>query len=290
MSTLENQPKPGSTPVNQKKRSKVIDVFLVLVLVVSLGFFAYSLTQPDVLEVPEVVPQSVEPESVVQDSIEIPGSNTGQDEMAGEEVPLNTEPNSEGDVAEVISIPAFGDEESGQEGVLTNEETTRPTDGQIITNDLKRVCPGLANGSICFPDKKQVIYYHNVGTYWHKGTERMSVPSTFSAGWYRDSAPVGSNEGTSLFAAHVVYNGGKKGPFFDLPRMKTGQDIIIRDMKGRNYVYRVYNTQKVDRDALPDELYETEGQAQIALVTCTGTLVSGRHQERAIIWAVPVTP
>lgn len=283
----------NSVPVRAKKKKRgIIDLLLVLVLIISAGYATYSFLQPDMLEVPEVVPETVAPEQVVTDPPAIPGSNSGQEEKDGKEVQTNEPGNKEntsGDVAEVVTIPAFGNADNGIEGILTEEETTRSTEGQVIPQDLKKACPGLANGSICIPSTKDVIYYHNVGTHTYKGNLNMSIPSTFSAGLLKNTAPVGSAKGTSLFAAHVVYKGGVPGPFYDIPKVRSGADIIVRDMKGRNFLYRVYRTQKVDKDVLPDELYNTDGQAQIALVTCTGTVISGRYQSRAIVWAVPVT-
>lgn len=67
MSTLENQPtQGGSTPVKKKKRNRSIDIILMLVLFVSSAFFVYTMAQPNVLEVPEVIPETVAPESTLR--------------------------------------------------------------------------------------------------------------------------------------------------------------------------------------------------------------------------------
>ncbi len=56
--------------------------------------------------------------------------------------------------------------------------------------------------------------------------------------------------------------------FLDLPRLKTGDEIILTDAKARRYVYRVFESFKVR----PDEISVMEpvpGESVISLQTCT---------------------
>lgn len=273
-----------TTPVQQKKkRNRLIDVLLILVMVGALAFGAWMYFNPSKLEVPDMTPSTANAtqiEDMQNKPVTIDGANSGQAKNNGKKVDSHT--------GNDIKIPAMGDEDKGQEGELTDDQTTRSTSGDVITTALSQACPNIANGSICFPSRREVLYYHMVGTHWYNGVENMSIPSTYSVGLLNTTAPVGSDHGTSLFAAHVVFNGGRQGPFYTLPTTQVGEDVIIRDMQGRNWLYRVYKTAKVNRDQLPADLYDVNGIGQVAFVTCTGTYSAGHYQQRMLVYAVPV--
>lgn len=188
------------------------------------------------------------------------------------------------------SIPAFGNIEDGQAGRLTENAGTvsRGTSGDPISAQMAAKCPGITNGSICFPGTSYVLPYHVVGTHQSDTGSAMDVPSTISAGWLKDTAKIGSSQGTSLFAAHVMFSGGSPGPFWDVPSLESGDEIIIRDLSGHNHTYRVYKKTVHEWTELPSEVFETTGRSQIALVTCTGTYSGGTFDKRTIAWAVPV--
>lgn len=192
-----------------------------------------------------------------------------------------------------VQIPGIGDFDAGERGDLTTDTApdTRQSGGDPISRELADKCPNIANGSICIPSIGEVIYYHNVGT--RESTTGsgliMAVPSTDTAGWLTDSAPIGSSEGTSVLAAHVIFRGGVEGPFYDLNKLNAGDEVIVRDMNGKNFAYRVYKTTVTEGKTLPDEVYQyTNSPHQLALVTCTGDFADGRYAQRLVVWAAPI--
>lgn len=192
-----------------------------------------------------------------------------------------------------VQIPGIGDFDAGERGDLTTDtpSTPRQSGGDPISRELADKCEGIANGSICVPSIGEVIYYHSVGT--RQSTTGsgliMAVPSTDTAGWLNDSAPIGASEGTSVLAAHVIFRGGVEGPFYDLNQLNAGDEVIVRDMDGKNFAYRIYKTTLTEGKTLPDEVYEyTDSPHQLALVTCAGDFVDGRYGKRLVVWAAPV--
>lgn len=194
-----------------------------------------------------------------------------------------------------VDVPGIGDYEAGEEGVLTDggeAPVKRSSGGDPISKELAAACPKMTSGSMCIPAIDEVIYWHSVGTRnsTTNGNLVMAVPSTDTAGWLDDSAPLGAREGTSVFAAHVVFKGGVPGPFYELNKLKPGDEIIMRDMNGKNYTYRVYASEVTEGKTLPDEVYQYSGVPhRIALVTCTGTFIEGHYDRRMILWAAPVS-
>lgn len=189
-------------------------------------------------------------------------------------------------------IPAVGNFDDGERGVLTEDtpNETRGTRGDPISRELEQSCPGIVNGSICIPSTNDVIVYHDVGTR-HSTVSNdlvMNVPSTRSAGLLNTTSPIGADQGTSVIAAHVLFQGGLPGPFWNVPTLEAGDEIIVRDMNGKNFTYKVHKKTVHEWDQLPKELFDTTTEPQIALVTCTGTYTDGTFDKRAIAWATPV--
>lgn len=189
---------------------------------------------------------------------------------------------------EQVEVPGLGGEQEGRDGVLTDDKDVRGTSGTPISPQVASSCPGLVNGSVCIPSQKKVVVYHSVGTYLYDTSLTMRIPSTQAVGWLKTTAPVGATKGTSLFAGHVAYKGGIPGPFYRIGEMKMGDDVIVRNNAGRNFLYRVYRIQRVPKTSLPDDLFATSGDPRIALMTCTGTFTAGHFQDRVIVWAAPV--
>ena len=192
-----------------------------------------------------------------------------------------------------VQVPGFGGFEEGLEGVLTKDTPPdkRSSSGDPISAALNDACPNMTAGTMCIPALDQVTYWHSVGT--RQSTTGsglvMAVPSTQTAGWLDSTAPLGASQGTSLFAAHVIFKGGVPGPFYNLNKLNVGDDIIMRSLNGKNYTYRVFKATITEGTKLPDEVYKkNSGPHQIALVTCTGTYLDGRYENRMIIWAAPV--
>jgi sortase (surface protein transpeptidase) len=120
---------------------------------------------------------------------------------------------------------------------------------------------------------------------------RLDSPkNVHDAGWYTASAKPGTGAGAGLYDGH---NTGttERGVFYDLGKLRIGDEIIIERGDGQKFTYAVAEnqTQKLEdvdmkrmmESAAPD----VEG---LNIITCAGTWVSDRNvfDERVLIRAV----
>ena len=101
----------------------------------------------------------------------------------------------------------------------------------------------------------------------------LILPEPPSTTWYERTVPVGSDEGRSLLASHVNFGHGSAAPFSQLHKIEKGTPIIVRDFEGEDHAYRATEITVYDQQALPDELFSSEGDHELVLVTCSGPTV-----------------
>lgn len=121
----------------------------------------------------------------------------------------------------------------------------------------------------------------------------MVIPHDLSvAGWLSTTAPLDSDEGTTLMAAHVSYN-GVDGLFHNLPQVLPGDAVVTFDERGERTDWVVTGITPYPKTSLPADIYSNEGERRLVLATCTGRLVQSptgtwHHEDNAIVTAVPV--
>lgn len=310
---------PTTPPASGRDKRKIITIAgiaLAVIAAILLAMFFYKQANPTTAPIPTVgTTVSVAPTaSEVQDKPVIPGANSGANSgkkktpkpsassspepsitlaPGYESAPPDPQTGDQQVTGPDVTVPGVGNFDDGEHGNLTNNAPpeTRSSDGDPISRELAAACPNMTSGTMCIPAINEVIYWHSVGIRDSTtGSGKvMAVPSTDTAGWLKDSAPLGASRGTSVFAAHVIFRGGVEGPFYNLNKLNTGDDIIMRDLNGKNYTYRVYKTTVTQGTEIPDEVYDYQGTHQLALVTCTGDYNDGHYNQRLIVWAAPVT-
>ncbi|MFE0027119.1 class F sortase [Amycolatopsis sp. NPDC059021] len=107
------------------------------------------------------------------------------------------------------------------------------------------------------------------------------------AAWW--GARLGAEHGASLLSGHVNW-AAAKGPFDELWRMKTGDNVSILDAKGGRWLYRVTGAVTVAKGELPAQaqrLFGQDGPHRLVLVTCGGDYVGGTegYDENRIVTA-----
>ncbi|MBH0164925.1 sortase [Fictibacillus sp. 7GRE50] len=129
---------------------------------------------------------------------------------------------------------------------------------------------------------------------------QMGVPEdTNSVGWFEPGAKPGGR-GSSVLAGHVD---SKTGPaiFFDLKKLKQGDEIIITDKNGAALTFVVNKQKSYQRNSAPiNEIFQTTSGQNLNLITCSGVFdrTEGTHEERLVVFAElkkenvekPVTP
>ncbi|UUV34136.1 class F sortase [Amycolatopsis roodepoortensis] len=107
------------------------------------------------------------------------------------------------------------------------------------------------------------------------------------ATWW--GAKLGADQGASLLSGHVNWK-GKKGPFDELWRLKTGQQVDVVDTDGGKWVYKIGEVVTVHKTKLAEQsekLFGPDGPHRLVLVTCGGEYVGGTdgYEDNRIVTA-----
>lgn len=106
----------------------------------------------------------------------------------------------------------------------------------------------------------------------------MDAPaSTDDVGWYKNSSKFGS-AGTSVLAGHYDSASGAKGVFYDLNKLKVGDEIVINKYNGPKITYKVSKTKIYTATDKPSEVFNSGGGTYLNLITCTGSWDKNKDQ------------
>lgn len=113
----------------------------------------------------------------------------------------------------------------------------------------------------------------------------LAVPYT-KVGWYEQTARPGEDD-PAVIAAHVDT---KKGPdvFYRLNRLRPGDEVIITDSRGAEFVFIVQKLMMTPKDELPaEEIFGETSRPEIRLITCGGPFDadSGHYTENVTVFA-----
>lgn len=117
--------------------------------------------------------------------------------------------------------------------------------------------------------------------------KRMDVPKNiWNVGWYKLGVRPGER-GNAVFAGHVD---GPNTPavFWDLRKAQVNTKIYIQDPDGEEKVFEVFDTAVYEYDKAPlDRIFGASNEAQVVLITCTGTFDQGsaNYDKRFVAYA-----
>lgn len=108
-------------------------------------------------------------------------------------------------------------------------------------------------------------------------------------GWWVGSTPMGATKGTTLIAGHVDSAVAGLGVFARLQEMSEGDPVTVVDGIGKRWEFVISEKEEVTKSALPDTVFDTEGERRLALVTCGGPFdqAAGHYRDNLIVWATP---
>ena len=110
-----------------------------------------------------------------------------------------------------------------------------------------------------------------------------------AAGWWKDTAPPGSRQGSTVIAGHLDTTRGA-AVFSPLPRAKPGDRVTITTATA-TVGYRVRTVAVRHGAALPGEFITVTGPPRLVLVTCTGPYRQGSgYRDRLYVDATPAPP
>jgi LPXTG-site transpeptidase (sortase) family protein len=114
----------------------------------------------------------------------------------------------------------------------------------------------------------------------------MEVPADGKAiGWYTES-PTPGERGPAVLAAHVDWKG--PGVFYDLHRLKPGDEVTVDRADGASAVFRVQRVEQYPKDQFPTlAVYGDVAGAELRLITCGGEFdtAAGSHRDNIVVYA-----
>jgi LPXTG-site transpeptidase (sortase) family protein len=114
--------------------------------------------------------------------------------------------------------------------------------------------------------------------------------------WYDFSAIPGLGGspgagGNSVIAGHFDYHDFGPAVFWNLDKLKAGDEIAVRLRDGSEYRYRTMSNHVVDAAAAPwASIVASTRQESVTLITCAGDFNPGTdtYAERRVVWAVRI--
>jgi LPXTG-site transpeptidase (sortase) family protein len=109
---------------------------------------------------------------------------------------------------------------------------------------------------------------------------QIAAPTNvFDAGWYTGSAKPGQ-PGAMLIDGHVS-SWTTHGIFYNLKKLRAGDQLKIQRGDGATFTYRVvksqiYDVDHVDMQAAPSPV--TSGRPGLNLITCDGSVIKGTNE------------
>jgi hypothetical protein len=117
----------------------------------------------------------------------------------------------------------------------------------------------------------------------------LSVPDDpHVLGWWRGGARPGGGQGTVVIDGHVDSARGGPGALFGLRELRPGDRVQLRTDHG-THDYQVRALRSFRKISLPPEVFSTEGQPRLVLITCGGTFDqhTREYTDNLVAYAVP---
>ncbi len=165
--------------------------------------------------------------------------------------------------------------------------------------------PGLAQGpatsttsggtafasNIALPSRLQIPVIgvdapvHPVGV---NAQGNMAAPTSATwVGWYASGTRPGF-PGSAVIDGHLDIKGVPQAVFYDLDKLKAGDEVDIVDASGTKIVFAVTSVASVPYDASTTNIFSSaDGNSYLNLITCTGDWVPEKkiYNERLVVYA-----
>lgn len=121
----------------------------------------------------------------------------------------------------------------------------------------------------------------------------MAIPDNLhQVGLLETTSALADEQGSTIIAGHVT-SGGDHAALYFLGRIQAGARVITTDADGEPIEWVVTGVRNYHKQALPDELFDTEGARVLTLVTCGGEIIQtpeGRwtYEDNIVVSAEPV--
>lgn len=113
----------------------------------------------------------------------------------------------------------------------------------------------------------------------------IEIPAPGRTGWYR-AGPRPGEPGRAVIVGHFDARQGP-GVFVRLRRLKRGDDVEVRDSRGRVHRFGVVTKERVDKTRFPTrDVYGSTSRRVLVLVTCGGPVRrGGGYRDNVLVYA-----
>lgn len=94
--------------------------------------------------------------------------------------------------------------------------------------------------------------------------------------WYKLGPRPGA-EGSAVIVGHTGQKPGPATVFDNLPKLRKGDSVYVKDAKGHTITFIVRQVQTYSPDAIVPEVFTSAGGAHLNLVTCEGVWSNAEH-------------
>ncbi|MER7758813.1 class F sortase [Streptomyces sp. NPDC097619] len=114
--------------------------------------------------------------------------------------------------------------------------------------------------------------------------QEPSFDKPMDAAWYKQG-PTPGEKGAAAIVGHMDTPTTKEAVFYDLKNLKKDAQIEVRRADGSTAVFAVDHVDTFKKDAFPTEkVYgNTNGKAELRLITCGGNLTKDRHWDSNVV-------
>ncbi|WP_042220413.1 class F sortase [Oceanobacillus manasiensis] len=203
-------------------------------------------------------------------------------------------------VALAILLVGCNQMQSEDSSTQSNSESTDSTESShrsLSVNDLEEASPAEAESSPVIQDKEYrlnptsitidaIDVDSEVESVGLLENGEMEVPEDFrKTGWF-DLGTNPGERGSSVIAGHVDDKTGP-GVFFDLEKLKKGDEVEVTGEDGQKLVFEVVDKKRFPKDNAPiDDIFGYTSRRMLNLITCIGEFdysIGGRL-ERLVVY------
>lgn len=117
---------------------------------------------------------------------------------------------------------------------------------------------------------------------------KMDVPkNSDNVGWYNLGAKPGQ-KGSVVMAGHLDKKTGEPAVFYDIKKLKPGDELKITDADDKEFTYLVTKIQSYELSKFPlQEVFGSNDKARLNLITCEGTFDknSDLYSHRLVVYS-----
>jgi hypothetical protein len=95
-------------------------------------------------------------------------------------------------------------------------------------------------------------------------------------------AEVGDLDGTVVLTGHLDSRSKGRGALYSLGTARPGQQVSVGDV-----AYEIAAIRSYDKRALPTDVWATDGQHRLVIITCGGAFTGGHYEKNTVVYALP---